>query len=108
MEEKTCGGESRGMQTGVRQLLRWFGIALIVISMLGPAFAPVSYGAEDSQVKTVKITTKPASGQINRAEKCLFSFQEGGPTSEQQEDYHGTHDIHHYQELFQKAAVVLH
>ena len=54
------------MQTGVRQLLRWFGIALIVISMLGPAFAPVSYGAEDSQVKTVKITTKPASGQINR------------------------------------------
>ena len=61
MEEKTCGGESRGMQTGVRQLLRWFGIALIVISMLGPAFAPVSYGAEDSQVKTVKITTKPAS-----------------------------------------------
>ena len=66
MEEKTCGGESRGMQTGVRQLLRWFGIALIVISMLGPAFAPVSYGAEDSQVKTVKITTKPASGQINR------------------------------------------
>lgn len=54
------------MQTGMRQLLRWFGIALIVISMLGPAFAPVSYGAEassaeDSQVKTVKITTKPAS-----------------------------------------------
>ena len=42
MEEKTCGGEPRGMQTGVRQLLRWFGIALIVISMLGPAFAPVS------------------------------------------------------------------
>lgn len=71
MEEKTCGGESRGIQTGMRQLLRWFGIALIVISMLGPAFAPVSYGveansAEDSQVKTVKITTKPASGQINR------------------------------------------
>lgn len=66
MEEKTCGGESRGMQTGVRQLLRWFGIALIVISMLGPAFAPVSYGAEDSKVKTIKITTKPASGQINR------------------------------------------
>lgn len=59
------------MQAGMRQLLRWFGIALIVISMLGPAFAPVSYGAEassaeDSQVKTVKITTKPASGQINR------------------------------------------
>lgn len=66
MEEKTCGGESRGMQTGVRQLLRWFGITLIVISMLGPAFAPVSYGAEDSKVKTVKITTKPASGQIDR------------------------------------------
>lgn len=66
MEEKTCGGESRGMRTGMRQLLRWFGIALIVISMLGPAFAPVSYGAEDSKVKTVKITTKPASGQINR------------------------------------------
>lgn len=71
MEEKTCGGESRGIQTGMRQLLRWFVIALIVISMLGPAFAPVSYGvvansAEDSQVKTVKITTKPASGQINR------------------------------------------
>lgn len=54
------------MQVGMRQLLRWFGIALIVISMLGPAFAPVSYGAEDSQVKTVKITTKPASGQVNR------------------------------------------
>lgn len=54
------------MQTGVRQLLRWFGITLIVISMLGPAFAPVSYGAEDSKVKTVKITTKPASGQIDR------------------------------------------
>lgn len=71
MEEKTCGGESRGMQVGMRQLLRWFGIALIVISMLGPAFAPASYGAEassaeDSQVKTVKITTKPASGQVNR------------------------------------------
>lgn len=71
MEEKTCGGESRGMQSGMRKLLRWFGIALIVISMLGPAFAPVSYGAEassaeDSQVKTVKITTKPASGQVNR------------------------------------------
>lgn len=66
MEEKTSGGESRGMQAGMRQLLRWFGIALIVISMLGPAFAPVSYGAEDSQVKTVKITTKPASGQVNR------------------------------------------
>ena len=69
------------MQTGMGQLLRWFGIALIVISMLGPAFAPVSYGveansAEASQVKTIKITTKPASG--------------------------------HYQELFQKAAVVLH
>lgn len=59
------------MQTGMRQLLRWFGIALIVISMLGPAFAPASYGAEassaeDSQVKTIKITTKPASGQVNR------------------------------------------
>lgn len=59
------------MQVGMRQLLRWFGIALIVISMLGPAFAPVSYGveansAEDSQVKTIKITTKPASGQVNR------------------------------------------
>ena len=71
MEEKTCGGESREMRTGMGQLLRWFGIALIVISMLGPAFAPVSYGveansAEDSKVKTVKITTKPASGQINR------------------------------------------
>ena len=59
------------MQVGMRQLLRWFGIALIVISMLGPAFAPASYGAEassaeDSQVKTIKITTKPASGQMNR------------------------------------------
>lgn len=59
------------MQVGMRQLLRWFGIALIVISMLGPAFAPASYGAEassaeDSQVKTIKITTKPASGQVNR------------------------------------------
>lgn len=66
MEEKTCRGESRSTQTGMRQLLRRFGIVLIVISMLGPAFAPVSYGVEDSQVKTVKITTKPASGQINR------------------------------------------
>lgn len=59
------------MQVGMRQLLRWFGIALIVISMLGPAFAPASYGAEassaeDSQEKTIKITTKPASGQVNR------------------------------------------
>lgn len=59
------------MQVGMRQLLRWFGIALIVISLLGPAFAPASYGAEassaeDSQVKTIKITTKPASGQVNR------------------------------------------
>lgn len=59
------------MQVGMRQLLRWFGIALIVISMLGAAFAPASYGAEassaeDSQVKTIKITTKPASGQVNR------------------------------------------